>query len=72
MTLTLQSAVSNYGASTKAKLANLAASGEPEEQYAPPGASLPRLAELCGFPRDKVTPVGETSLAELKTRPDFA
>jgi hypothetical protein len=73
MTLTLRSAVSMFGASAKAKFANPAATGEPEEQLRTPLEHLFKdLAELCGFPRDAVEAVGETSLADLKTRPDFA
>ncbi len=30
------------------------------------------LAELCGLPRSEVSAVGETSVAEYQTRPDFA
>jgi hypothetical protein len=30
------------------------------------------LAELCGFKREWLTAVGESSLGRLKTRPDYA
>lgn len=67
------SAISSYGASAKAKLANPAAKGEPEEQLRAPLEHLfVDLAEFCGFPRSAVTAVGEASLRELKTRPDYA
>lgn len=67
------SAISCYGAATKAKLANPAAKGEPEEQLRAPLERLfVDMAEFCGFPRSAVTAVGESSLRELKTRPDYA
>lgn len=67
------SAVSSYGADAKAKLANPAVKGEPEEQLRAPLERLfVDLAEFCGFPRSAVTAVGESSLRELKTRPDYA
>jgi hypothetical protein len=73
MSLTLRSAISKFGATARAKLANTAATGEPEDQLRSPLEHLfADLAELCGLPRDAVAAVGESSLAELKTRPDFA
>src|SRR5947209_12679534 len=69
----LQKAVARYGAEAKAKLANPAATGEPEDQLrAPLEALFADLAELCGFPRGLLAAVGESSLAALKTRPDYA
>src|SRR5438874_1714401 len=73
MTLKLQTAVARYGAEAKAKLRNLAAAGEPEDQLRAPLEGLFKdLAELCGLPRNGVAAVGESSIAELKTRPDYA
>jgi hypothetical protein len=73
MKLTLKSAMAAFGTAAKAKLANLAAAGEPEEQLRGPLESLLLdMVELCGLPRAKVTCVGETALKDLKTRPDFA
>ncbi|MGH7174180.1 MAG: N-6 DNA methylase, partial [Gemmataceae bacterium] len=73
MKLTLKSAMSRYGGEAKAKLANVAASGEPEDQLrAPLEGLLSDLAELCGFPAKAVAAVGESTLAALKTRPDYA
>jgi hypothetical protein len=70
---TLASVVANYGQSAKGKLSNPAIQGEPEDQLRTPLHDLFKdLAELCGFKRDQVEPVGETSLASLKTRPDYA
>src|SRR4051812_2203728 len=73
MTLTLATAVSRYGADAKGKLANPSASGEPEDQLRAPLETLfADLTELCGLPRAAFTAVGETTIASLKTRPDFA
>jgi hypothetical protein len=73
MTLTLQSAVAAFGVASKAKLRNIAATGEPEDQLrAPLEKLITDLAELCALPRGTVTPVGESSLTALKTRPDYA
>jgi hypothetical protein len=73
MALTLRSAIATFGRSAKAKLANRAASGEPEDQLRAPLEGLfADLAELCGFKREWLVAVGETSLSTLKTRPDYA
>ncbi|MEO6811893.1 MAG: hypothetical protein ABI353_22520 [Isosphaeraceae bacterium] len=73
MSLTLRSAVANFGKSAKAKLTNPGARGEPEDQLrAPLEHLLADMAELCGIPRSEVAAVGESSLTELKTRPDYA
>jgi N-6 DNA Methylase len=70
---TLAGAVSAYGASVKAKLANIAISGAPEDQLrAPLEALIRELAAIEGMPSNAVRLVGETTLSELKTRPDFA
>jgi N-6 DNA Methylase len=73
MTLTLHSAVSTFGKSAKAKLSNPAARGEPEDQLRAPLEILVKdLSELCGLLRDVIAPVGESSITEIKTRPDYA
>jgi len=73
MKLTVQSAVATFGAKAKAKLANPGATGEPEDQLrAPFEQLLTDLAELSKLPRTAVTAVGESSVSELKTRPDYA
>ncbi len=73
MTRTLQTAIVRYGAEAKAKLHNVAASGEPEDQLrAPLEGLIDDLAELCGFPRAAVAAIGESAIAALKTRPDYA
>ena len=70
---TFADAISSYGASAKAKLANVAISGSPEDQLRGPLETLIRdLAAIGGMPANAVRLVGETTLAELKTRPDFA
>ena len=70
---TVAAAVSQYGASLKPKLASIAIEGAPEDQLRAPLESLVRdLAEIGGLPAASVRLVGETTLAALKTRPDFA
>jgi Type ISP C-terminal specificity domain/N-6 DNA Methylase len=70
---TLASAVSNFGASAKAKLSNVAISGAPEDQLRGPlEILLHDLAEIGGLPPKAINLVGETTLAHLKTRPDYA
>ncbi len=70
---TVASAVSNFGASAKAKLSNVAISGAPEDQLRGPlEILLHDLAEIGGLPAKAVNFVGETTLAHLKTRPDYA
>lgn len=73
MALSLQSAVAAFGADATSKLANPAATGQPEDQLRAPLEHLVSdLAELCELPRSAVTAVGESSLSDLKTRPDYA
>jgi hypothetical protein len=70
---TVAAAVSAFGASAKAKLANIAVAGAPEDQLRGPLEELVRdLSVIGGLPAGAVHLVGETSLAHLKTRPDFA
>ena len=57
----------------KAKLSNAAISGAPEDQLrAPLEGLILDIAEFLGLPRRQIAAVGETSLADLKTRPDYA
>ena len=70
---TLAAAVSAFGASAKAKLANKAVSGQPEDQLRAPLEALVRdLASFAGFPPGAVNLVGEITLSHLATRPDYA
>lgn len=69
----LQTAVSRFGAEAKRKLSNPAAAGEPEDQLrAPLEQLLADIAALCKYQPGAVVAVGESSLAALKTRPDYA
>lgn len=69
----LASAVSDYGADTKAKLSSPAVTGAPEDQLRNPLETLfKELAEIAGYPPATVNLVGEVTLAALSTRPDFA
>ena len=66
-------AISAFGQAAKTKLANPSATGEPEDQLrAPFETLLADMAELVNIPRAKVVAVGESSLSDLKTRPDYA
>jgi hypothetical protein len=70
---TVAVAVSTYGAKVKPKLANTAVGGAPEDQLRGPLDSLIQdLAEVGGLSAGSVHLVGETTLTDLKTRPDFA
>ena len=69
----LESIVAAYGAAAKGKLGSVAVHGEPEDQLRNPLETLiADVAEFNGLLRVKLTLVGESSLGELKTRPDFA
>lgn len=69
----LQTAISNFGAALKPKLAGTAIAGAPEDQLRGPLETLvAELALLCGFNPSAIHTIGETSLADIKTRPDFA
>lgn len=71
--LELKTAIARFGAEVKAKLANPGATGEPEDQLRAPLEGLfADLPELCGFKREWLAAIGESSLSTLKTRPDYA
>jgi len=73
MKLTIQTAISEFGVAAKAKLANPVATGQPEDQIrAPFEQLLLDIATLSGFPSGSVVAVGESSVSDLKTRPDYA
>jgi hypothetical protein len=68
----LREAVSRFGASLRPKFAGIGAVGAPEDQLRGPLDQLMRDAvAVFGWPPN-VTLVGESSLRDLKTRPDFA
>ena len=70
---TIASSISEFGANAKAKLNNPAIAGTPEDQLrAPLEALLGDLAEIGGLPAKALRLVGETTLSDLKTRPDYA
>lgn len=70
---TLDGVVSQFGASAKQKLSNAGAVGAPEDQLRTPFERLlSDLAALANLPPGKVIPVGETSLSDLKIRPDYS
>jgi hypothetical protein len=71
--MTLDSAIAAFGAAAKAKLANASATGAPEDQLRSPFENLlTALAGLVNIPKSKLAAVGESSLGDLKTRPDCA
>jgi hypothetical protein len=71
--MTIETVISAFGAKTKNKLANVAASGQPEDQLRAPFESLlSDIADLANFPKASVLAVGESSITDLKTRPDYA
>src|SRR5258708_6322806 len=73
MKLTVNSAIAAFGAKAKEKLANLGATGQPEDQLrAPFEHLLAELAELTSVRKSAVAAVGESSVSDLKTRPDYA
>ncbi len=66
-------AVSAFGKAATARLSSPVATGEPEDQLRGPFENLlQQLAPLCGFKPGTVVAVGESSIADLKTRPDYA
>jgi hypothetical protein len=71
--LTLSEAVSKFGAAAKATLDNPAITGQPEDQLRTPLVALVKdVGSLIGLAATDTELVGETSMAELMIRPDFA
>ena len=69
--LTVESAISSFGAAATAKLSNVAAGGNPEDQLrAPFERLLQDMAALSA--RNNVVLIGESSLKDLSLRPDYA
>jgi hypothetical protein len=72
-TNSLAQIVSAFGQSAKAKLSNPAIAGSPEDQLRGPLETLVAgLAALAGLPPQAVHLVGETHMADIRTRPDYA
>jgi hypothetical protein len=73
MKLTVHLAISTFGARAKEKLSNAGATGQPEDQLRAPFENLlADLAALSSIPTSAVSAVGESSISDLKTRPDYA
>lgn len=71
--MTLANAISEFGKAAKTKLANPSSTGQPEDQLRNPLEQLFKdLTVALGREAGSVVLVGETSLADLKTRPDFS
>lgn len=68
----VEKAVGEFGAAAKAKLTNPASTGQPEDQLRAPLEALFQALAAEAIPVSKMTMVGEASLADLKTRPDYA
>lgn len=69
----LQDIIDSYVNEVRSKLKNVAIKGEPEEQLRAPLEQLfKEIAEHLGLTNNPVQVIGETSLSDLKTRPDFA
>ncbi|HSP44255.1 MAG TPA: hypothetical protein VLO11_15375 [Luteolibacter sp.] len=70
---TLDSVISTFGATAKQKLSNPSSTGEPEDQLRSPFEQLIKdMADLSGFLPSHIAAIGETSLSDLKTRPDYS
>ncbi len=70
---TLADAISKFGAAAKATLDNPAVTGQPEDQLRTPLVALVKeIGGLIGLAATDTELVGETSLADLMIRPDFA
>lgn len=73
MSKSLENAVAAFGKTTTAKLRNPAITGAPEDQLRGPlEALMADLAEIAGHASGAVQLVGETTLSENRTRPDYA
>gem|GEM_PF-1872316 len=73
MPITLIEAVAQFGREAGVRLRNPSVMGEPEDQLRGPFEQLlTQLSQLCGHKPGQVTAVGETTIAALRTRPDYA
>jgi hypothetical protein len=69
----INKAVGEFGKEATAKLSNPSASGQPEDQLRGPLETLLHaLAAEAGLPAGEIALVGESSLAAMNTRPDYA
>ncbi len=72
-TNSLAQIVSAFGQSAKATLSNPAITGAPEDQLRGPLVTLIKaLSVLAGLPPGAVEAVGEVTMADIRTRPDYA
>jgi hypothetical protein len=73
MSLSIETAISDFGKAAKRKLSNPAATGQPEDQLRAPFEQLiENVAALCGLRAGAVVSVGESAQRDLKTRPDYS
>lgn len=70
----LENAFSEFGKRATEKLSSPAITGAPEDQLRGPLETLiaQDIAKLCGYPANAVRLIGETTLSESRTRPDYA
>src|SRR5258708_19638954 len=69
----LNEAVSRFGAVVKPRLSSVSASGSPEDQLRGPLETLFRdLTGVLGFSAANIVLIGESAIADLHTRPDYA
>ena len=71
---TLDAVISTFGQAVSKKLSSPVVTGAPEDQLRGPLETLilHGIVELLGYPKEAVAMIGETSLAEIMTRPDYA
>jgi hypothetical protein len=69
----INKSVGEFGKEATGKLSNPSASGQAEDQLRGPLETLLHaLAIISGLPTGALALVGESSLADMKTRPDYA
>ena len=69
----LADAIARFGKDAEARLSSPSVTGEPEDQLRAPFEQLVRdMAALCGLASDAAVTSGESSVATLHTRPDYA
>lgn len=70
---TLDIVISAFGHAVSKKLSSPVVTGAPEDQLRGPLESMiAGLIDLLGYPDDTVSLIGETTLSEIMTRPDYA